>query len=165
MQRIHCKADKINSEMPGTILNEDDMQAATHSTSSKAQRSWKHRIGLSAMVLVTAVASAIFGLSTLGAQPSPMAGSAIGAYTLSLQREVKEQDEAAFAASWATDRAAEQPAAGAPRPVEIKVIFATECGVDCLTLMWPDGRVSTTNVTIALDYAAICACPILMQPR
>ena len=139
------------------------MQAAIHSTSSKVRRSWKHSVGIAMLVVVTVVTSTIFGLLTLGARPAVVAGSAMKVDPLSFEREQKERDEAEFAATWAEYSAPAQPAAGTPRPVEIKVIFATECGVDCLTLMWPDGNESTTSLSIAFDYAAICGCTIVMQ--
>jgi hypothetical protein len=139
------------------------MQTDIHSTSSKARWSWIHRIGLPVMVLMTAVASAIFSLLTLGAHPSSTAGPTLRVDTLSLQREVEERDEAAFAASWAADRAPVQGDTLSPKVIKVMAGFG--CGADCLISTWPDGTAVTSNLTSLMDFAALCACPILMQPR
>ena len=137
------------------------MEAPIHSTSSTATRSWKNSASLAALVLVTAVASAIFGLLTLGAHPTPAAGRATSMDNLRLQLEVQERDEAAFAASWAESRATEHSAS----PKVIKVAPGGGCGVDCVESTWPDGTAISMDLTSLLDLAAICACPIEVRPR
>jgi len=81
--------------------------------------------------------------------------------TLSLQREIKERDEAAFAASWAEDRAPKHADAFSPKAIKVVVGFG--CDADCLVSTWPDGTAVRSDLTSLLDFAAICACPIVIQ--
>src|SRR5438128_6116732 len=106
-----CRAVHITSAMPSTIPKEDDMQTAIHSIPSKAQRSWKHPIGLPALVLLMVAAAAIFGLLTLGAQPASQVGHAGSSDMLRLQQAVKDLDEAAASAGWAQMQAMDRAGA------------------------------------------------------
>jgi hypothetical protein len=96
-------------------------------------------------------------------QAAAMTGPAVKVDALSFQREQKERDEAAFAATWAEYSAPKQAAVTSPKAV--RVAAGAGCGADCVVSTWPDGTVVTSDLASLLDYAAICACPISMQPR
>jgi hypothetical protein len=138
------------------------MQMTIHSTSSRVHQSWKQRLGLPALVLLTVAASTLFGLQILGAKPVPAASHAGSSDTLRSQQVVKDNDEAAAGASWAQMQAMER-AVSTNELAATTILVGIGCGEDCLRLIWPNGQESTTSLSIAFDYAAICSCSIVMQ--
>ena len=188
------------------------MSNTSSSGTSTRQTISGHGQLLLAGLLALAVAATALTLYVMAAKPAApaagnnadqaaaMAGPAVRVDQLSFEREQKERDEAAFAATWAeysapkqaavtsdaatydalrdqrmaewteiyvTQLEAQRPAApaGAMSPKAVKVVAGMGCGADCVVSTWPDGTTVTSDLTSLVDYAALCACPILMQPR
>ncbi len=133
------------------------MKTTTTFAVRAVQRSLRDGSNLATLLVLSATIASLVFMLYVGIGTRPTVIPASGVDTLRADRAVRELDEAAFAATWAQSRATP--------PQAVTVVIGADCEADCARTIWPDGTAVTTDMTTALDYAALCSCPIVVQSR